>query len=144
MKYHQLEGLYSKESQQLIFRRKICFFVLFFGIFQLLTENWLCGGRASTGVVTSEGLHSKGARQARPGLGIKMEKLGVLAFSSCSSYSCDVGSVRWSPFSFLKPGQHRRGDRLEETGGHDSEYIEADMPINCGLREGCRFMSLIC
>ena len=44
--------------------------------------------------------------------------------------SCDVGSVRWSPFSFLKPGQHRRGEGFEETGGHIVSIQEADITMN--------------
>ena len=47
----------------------------------------------------------------------KMELFGIFDSSSCSSYSCDVHSGRWSPFYFLKLGQHRREGRLEEKRG---------------------------
>ena len=46
-----------------------------------------------------------------------MEFFGIFDSSSCSSYSCDVHSGRWSPFYFLKLGQHRREGRLEEKRG---------------------------
>ena len=49
--------------------------------------------------------------------GEKMEFFGIFDSSSCSSYSCDVHSGRWSPFYFLKLGQHRREGRLEERRG---------------------------
>ena len=46
-----------------------------------------------------------------------MEFFGIFVSSSCSSYPCDVHSGRWSPFYFLKLGQHRREGRLEEKRG---------------------------